>query len=81
MTLPRTRDRTEPGHERAGHVSYALLVSRDRGASYDLAVKPRSRPFTLSIPLIGRGSHLIVASLCDGNGNCSSRRLGSFRAR
>jgi subtilisin family serine protease len=81
VTLPRTRDRTEPGHERAGHVSYALLVSRDRGASYDLAVKPRNRPFTLSIPLIGRGSHLIVASVCDGNGNCDSRRLGSFRAR
>jgi hypothetical protein len=81
VTLSRVRDRSEPGHERAGHVSYAVLVSRDGGSSYGLVVRPRPRPFTEVLHLRGRRSHLFVASVCDGNGNCSSRRLGSFRAR
>jgi subtilisin family serine protease len=81
VTVPRARDRSEPGHERAGHVSYAVLVSRDGGSSYGMAVRPRRRRFTELLQLRGRRSHLFVASVCDGNGNCSSRRLGSFRAR
>jgi hypothetical protein len=75
------RDRSEPGHERAGHVTYAVLVSRNGGAGYDMAVGPRPRPFTEVLPLRGRRTHLFVASVCDDNGNCASRRLGRFRAR
>jgi subtilisin family serine protease len=81
VTMPRVRDRTERGHERAGNVNYAVLVSRNGGVGYELAVRPRRRPFTAVLPLRGRRGNLFAASVCDGNGNCSSRRLGNFRAR
>jgi subtilisin family serine protease len=81
VSVPRLRDRTEPGHERAGKVNYAVLVSRNGGVSYELATRARPRPFTEVLPLRGRRRSLFAASVCDGNGNCSSRRLGSFRPR
>ncbi|HEX2232924.1 MAG TPA: S8 family serine peptidase, partial [Thermoleophilaceae bacterium] len=81
VTMRRVRDRSERGHERAGNVNYAVLVSRDGGRSYELAARPRTGPFTQVLPLRGPRRHLFAASVCDGNGNCSSRRLGSFRAR
>jgi subtilisin family serine protease len=80
VTLPRAHDRSRPGHELAGHVNYAVLGSRDGGRSFWLAARPRPRPFAAVLPLRGRGAHLFVASVCDGNGNCASKRLGSFSA-
>jgi hypothetical protein len=29
----------------------------------------------------GRRTNLIIATACDGNGNCGVRRLGRFRRR
>jgi subtilisin family serine protease len=81
VTLRRVRDRTEPGHERAGRVSYAVLVSSDGARSFQMAMRPRPRPFTTTLSLSRRRALLVVASVCDGNGNCSSRPLGRFRAR
>jgi subtilisin family serine protease len=81
VTVPRVRDRSERGHERAGNVSYTVLVSRNGGHGWDLAVRPTRRPFTAVIPLRGGRKHLLAASVCDGNGNCSHKRLGNFRAR
>jgi subtilisin family serine protease len=81
ITLRRARDRTEPGHELAGNVSYAVLVSSDGARSFRAAVRPRRRPFTAKLPLSRKQARLFVASVCDGNGNCSSRPLGRFRAR
>jgi len=81
VTVRRVRDRAEAGDQLAGGVSYALLVSTDGGRSFRFAVMPRRRPFRASVRLRGRRRHLIVASVCDRNGNCSSKRLGSFRAR
>lgn len=75
----RTRDRTYPGRERAGQVRLALLVSRDGGRSFDFAVRSRSRGFTRPVALRGRRLNVIVASACDGNGNCGTRRLGRYR--
>jgi subtilisin family serine protease len=80
VTLRRVRDRTERGHELAGQINYAVLVSTDGGRNYRLAVRPRSRPFSATLSL-SRRALLAVASVCDANGNCSSRPLGRFRAR
>ena len=81
VPLGGARDRTDPGHELAGDVSYAVLVSSDGARSFRLAVRPRSRPFSATLSLTRRRALLVVASVCDGNGNCSSRALGRFRAR
>jgi subtilisin family serine protease len=81
VTLRGVRDRTEPGHERAGRVSYAVLVSSDGARTFRMAGRPRRRPFTATLSLSRRRALLVVASVCDGNGNCSSRPLGRFRAR
>ena len=77
----RVRDRTDRGRRLAGNVSYALLVSTDGGRDFSFAVRPRSRPFRSTVRLRGRRSHLLLASVCDGNGNCASKRLGRFRRR
>jgi hypothetical protein len=81
VTLGRSRDRTRRGRRLAGRVSYALLDSTTGGESFRLAVRPRRTPFRKTIRLAGRRRHLIVASVCDGNGNCASKRLGRFRRR
>jgi subtilisin family serine protease len=74
-----SKDRTEPGRELAGRVTYGLLVSRDGGRSYLPAVSGRRRPFRRTVRLRGRRLNVILATACDGNGNCGIRRLGRFR--
>jgi subtilisin family serine protease len=81
VRLRRTHDRTRSGDELAGKVDYALLVSTDHGHSFRFAVKPRHRPFRKRIRLRGRKRYLLIASVCDGNGNCANKRLGRFKAR
>jgi subtilisin family serine protease len=79
VRLLRSRDRTERGRERAGRVTYGLLVSRDGGRDFDVAVSSRRRPFRHAVRVSGEGLNVIVASACDGNGNCGFARLGRFR--
>jgi subtilisin family serine protease len=73
------RDRTEPGRELAGRVTYSLLVSRDGGDDFDLVVNRSRRPFGRAVALRGERPNVILASVCDSNGNCGIRRLGRFR--
>jgi subtilisin family serine protease len=73
------RDRTEPGRELAGRVTYSLLVSRDGGRGFGRAVSGRRRPFRHAVRLRGRRVNVILVSACDGNGNCGVKRLGRFR--
>jgi subtilisin family serine protease len=72
-------DRTEPGRELAGRVTYGLLVSRDGGDDFNTIVSGRSRPFRRTVRLRGRRANVIVATACDGNGNCGVKRIGRFR--
>ena len=78
VRVTRTRDRTEPGRELAGRVRYGLLVSRDGGQRYSVAVGQRRRPFRKRLRLSGRRANVLVATACDGNGNCALKRLGRF---
>ena len=75
-----SKDRTERGHELAGRVSYGLLVSRDGGRDFSTVVRQRRRPFRRSIRIRGARANVVVAAVCDGNGNCGVKRLGRFSA-
>jgi subtilisin family serine protease len=79
VRLRAVKDRTERGRELAGRVAYSLLVSRNGGRSYSVVRGGRRRPFSRSVRLRGRRLNVLVASACDGNGNCGVRRLGRFR--
>jgi subtilisin family serine protease len=81
VSLSRVRDRTREGHRLAGGLSYALLDSTSNGDNFGFAVRPKTRPFKKTLHLRGSERHLIVASVCDRNGNCASKRLGRFRRR
>ena len=74
-----SRDRTERGRERAGRVRYSLLVSRDGGRDFDVAVNRSRRPFRRAIRLRGGRINVILLTTCDANGNCGVKRLGRFR--
>ena len=74
-----SKDRTERGRELAGHVTYGLLVSRDGGRDFDAVVGGRRRPFSKAVRLRGARPNVLVATACDGNGNCGVRRLGRFK--
>jgi subtilisin family serine protease len=76
-----SKDRTESGRELAGGVTYGLLVSRDGGRNFATAVRQRRRPFSKTIDIRGAQANVVVATVCDGNGNCGVKRLGRFRAR
>ena len=78
VRLVKTRDRTDAGRELAGAVTYGLLVSRNGGRSFSI-VRRRPRPFKHTVRLRGRRANVLVASACDGNGNCDFKRLGRFR--
>ena len=78
MRLRPARDRTERGRELAGRVTYNLVVSRDGGRDFDPVVTGRRRPFSRSVALRGKRRNVIVATVCDGNGNCGVSRLGRF---
>ena len=81
VRIRRSRDRTERGRERAGRVSYGVLVSRDGGRNFSTAVSQRPRPFRRTIAIRGRRPNVFVATVSDGNGNVGIKRLGRFRAR
>jgi subtilisin family serine protease len=76
-----SKDRTDPGRELAGGVSYGLLVSRDGGRSFSSVVRQRRRPFRRTIRIQGSRANVVVAAVSDGNGNVGVKRLGRFRAR
>jgi subtilisin family serine protease len=78
VRLRRARDRTERGRELAGRITYNLVVSRNGGRDFDPVVTGRRRPFTRSVALRGNRRNVIVATACDGNGNCGVTRLGSY---
>jgi subtilisin family serine protease len=80
-TLSRTQDRTDPGDELAGALTYGLLVSRNGGRSYDVAASRRRRPFSKNVSIRGTRKNVLVATACDGNGNCGVKVLGRFRRR
>jgi len=79
--VKRTRDRTESGRELAGSISYGLLVSRNGGHSFSVVTSRRRRPFERTVRLRGSRVNVVVATACDGNGNCGVRRLGRYRVR
>ena len=79
VRLARSKDRSEPGHERAGHVTYGLLVSRDGGRNFSVVVSRRGKPFRKAVRLKGKRANVLVATACDGNGNCGVKRLGRFK--
>jgi subtilisin family serine protease len=79
VRVTKVKDRSEAGREVAGHVTYALLVSRNGGKRYDVLVSRRKRPIRKTVGLRGNKANVFVASACDGNGNCDVKRLGRFR--
>jgi subtilisin family serine protease len=81
VTVARSRDRAERGDELAGHVTYGLLVSRDGGNNFNVLASRRRRPFSRNVTIRGPRRNVLVATACDGNGNCGVRRLGGFRRR
>jgi subtilisin family serine protease len=76
-----SRDRTERGRELAGRVTYGLVVSRDGGRNFTTLVRQRRRPFRRTISIQGRRANVLIATVCDANGNCGVKRLGRFAAR
>jgi subtilisin family serine protease len=81
VRVSRSSDRTARGRERAGRVRYSLLVSRDGGRNYTVAVDWRRRPFRRTVRVRGSRANVVIAAACDGNGNCDVRRLGPFSRR
>ncbi|HZN88005.1 MAG TPA: hypothetical protein VFB44_03440, partial [Thermoleophilaceae bacterium] len=81
VAVRRSSDRTQPGDELAGKVTYGLLISRDGGQSFDVVGGRRKRPFTRTVAIRGAQQNVLVTTACDGNGNCGIKRLGRFRAR
>jgi serine protease len=79
VRLRRSTDRTEQGRELAGGVSYGLVVSRDGGESFDVLARGRRNPISRNVRLRGARANVLVATVCDRNGNCGIRRLGRFR--
>src|SRR3954447_3931866 len=79
VRLKKVRDRSDPGREVAGHVTYGLLVSRDAGRDYSVVVSGRHRAFRRAVRLKGRKANVLVATACDSNGNCGVKRLGRFK--
>ena len=80
-TLLRTQDRTDPGDELAGALTYGLLVSRDGGRNYSIVTSRRRQPFSRTVRIRGRRRNVLVGMACDGNGNCGVKVLGRFRRR
>jgi subtilisin family serine protease len=64
-------DRTAPGAELAGGVTYGLALERSGEVTF--LVRPRRGPISRSITVRRRTT--LVALACDANGNCATRRL------
>jgi subtilisin family serine protease len=79
--VSRTTDRTDPGRELAGSLSYSLYVSPNGGRRFRPVVTGRRRPFRRAVRIRGREVNVVIAVTCDGNANCGMKRLGRFRAR
>jgi subtilisin family serine protease len=79
VRLRRSTDSTEQGRELAGGVRYGLVVSRDGGESFDVLARGRRNPVSRNVRLRGARANVLVATVCDRNGNCGIRRLGRFR--
>ena len=54
-------------------------MSRDGGRNFSVVVSRRAQPFRKAVRLKGRRANVLVATACDGNGNCGVKRLGRFR--
>jgi subtilisin family serine protease len=80
-TVSRTQDRTDPGDELAGSLTYGLLLSRDGGRRFGVVASRRPRPFSRNVRIRGRRRNVLVATACDGNGNCGVKVLGRFKRR
>lgn len=80
VRMTRTKDRSEPGRELAGDVTYGLLVSRNGGRNFDVVAKRSKRPVRRTVALRGNRTNVLAATACDGNGNCAVKRLGRFHA-
>ena len=80
-TVARTQDRTDPGDELAGAVTYGLLLSRNGGRSFSVVASRRPRPFSRNVRIRGRRRNVLVGTACDGNGNCGVKMLGRFKRR
>jgi subtilisin family serine protease len=78
VRLGRARDRTRGDHELAAHLTYAILVSRDGGASFRVALRRRA-PFRHVVSLKGSRANALATAVCDRNGNCAIKRLGRYR--
>ena len=81
VTVTRSRDRTQPGDELAGKVTYGLLVSRNGGRRFSVIASRRRRPFSRTVRIRGPRRNLLISTACDRNGNCGIRRLGPFKRR
>jgi subtilisin family serine protease len=79
IVVKKVKDRSESGRELAGHVTYGLLVSRDAGKNFSVAVSGRHSPFSKAVRLKGAKANVFVATACDANGNCGIKRLGRFK--
>jgi subtilase family protein len=80
-TVSRSPDRTDPGDELAGAVTYGLLVSRNGGRNFGVVTSRRARPFSRNVRIRGRRQNVLVGTACDGNGNCDVKILGRFKRR
>ena len=78
VRVGRARDRTRAGRELAGHVRYSILVSRDGGRSYHVALRANA-PLRHLVRLKGSQTNAIATAVCDRNANCAIKRLGRFR--
>jgi hypothetical protein len=81
VRVARSTDRAGRGDELAGRVSYGLLASRDGGNNFNVLAIRRRRPFSRNVTIRGPRRNVLVATACDGNGNCGVRHLGGFRRR
>lgn len=79
VRMTRTKDRSEPGRELAGRVTYGLLMSRNGGRNFSVVASAGKRPVKRTVALRGSKANVLAATACDGNGNCSVKRLGRFR--
>ena len=79
IVVKRVKDRSESGRETAGHVTYGLLVSRDAGKNFSVAVSARHSAFSKAVQLKGAKANVFVATACDANGNCGVKQLGRFK--